>query len=103
MSVCCHAKRYGNSRTWQRGIRETISWLVPGAGLVLMPKCPACLAAYVTLSTGLGLTISTASYLRGTLLFICGAALLLLFIDRVIRIRAFCRFIKAETESCNIK
>ena len=50
-------------------------WVVPSAVLVLMPKCPACVVAYVAIVTGAGISISMAAYLRVMVLALCAVAL----------------------------
>jgi hypothetical protein len=103
MSACCDAASDRKAPAWLRRVREIFAWALPSAGLVLVPKCPACLAAHVALWTGLGLSFSTATYLRWVLLFLCVASLLFLIVKRLDRIGAIFTYFKKETEQCNIK
>jgi threonine/homoserine/homoserine lactone efflux protein len=43
--------------------------------LVLLPKCPACIVAWLAIGTGLGISITTAAYLRTAVLVLCVAGL----------------------------
>jgi hypothetical protein len=103
MSDCCHAAGERKTRTAVRRVREMFAWALPSALLLLVPKCPACLAAYVTLWTGLGLSFVAAAWLRGTLLFLCGAILLGLVVVRLNRIRPMIPYFNRETEQCHTK
>jgi hypothetical protein len=88
MSACCQAASNPKTPTWGRRVREVFAWVLPSALLALVPKCPACLAAYVALWTGLGLSISTATWLRWALLLVCVASLIFLLVKRLARIGA---------------
>ena len=103
MSACCTAASDWKTPRWVRRVRETFAWVLPSAILVLVPKCPACLAAHVTLWTGFGLSLSTATYLRWVLLFLCVASLLFLIVERLDRIGTIFSYFKKETEPCNTK
>ena len=103
MSACCDAASDRKTPMWVRRVREILAWILPSAILVLVPKCPACLAAHVALWTGLGLSISTAAYLRWLLLFLCVAALLFLIVERLDRIATISSYFKKETEQCSAK
>jgi hypothetical protein len=70
---------------WRRS-SEIVQWIIPSATLALLPKCPACLAAYVALFSGVGISVASASHLRMSLLILCVAVLLALTLKRRFRL-----------------
>ena len=103
MNACCDAASDRKTSTWVARVREIFAWFLPSAILVLVPKCPACLAAHVLLWTGLGLSLPTATYLRWMLLFLCVASLLSLIAKSLARKGPILSYFKKETEQCNVK
>jgi len=67
--------------------RHATGWLAPGLGLALIPKCPACVAAYVAAVTGVGISIPAAAHLRLGLVIGCVATLALVAVRTVVRMR----------------
>ena len=45
--------------------------------ILLLPKCPMCVAAYIALFTSIDLSLQAASWLRGTIIALCIAAITL--------------------------
>jgi len=86
-----------------RSFSKLFQWLLPGAIFMLVPKCPACLAAHVMLWTGLGLSFSAAWYLRWGMLLMGGAALMFLIAERRKSIRNFFRYFMQEKKPCPTK
>jgi hypothetical protein len=78
------------SHGWKR-IASAASWLLPSAALALMPKCPACFAAYFAAATGLGLSVSTAAHFRSATLVTCVLILLAVSLPLVNRVWHFRR------------
>jgi len=54
---------------------------LPTLILALLPKCPACFAAYVALGTGISLSVAAASILRTLLIGACVATLVWVFVS----------------------
>ena len=62
-------------RGWWQGASGCVS---SGALLVLLPKCPMCIAAYLTLWTGAGVAMPIAMHLRPMMAILFLASLFLL-------------------------
>ena len=58
-----------------RRIWRGIQWLFPAAGMALIPKCPMCVAAYVALFTGVGISVAAAQWIQILMWAICLALL----------------------------
>ncbi|QDT71888.1 hypothetical protein [Lacipirellula limnantheis] len=69
--------RQRNASLSHRAI-ELAGWLIPGTLLAFFPKCPLCVAGYVALATGLGMSLTAATYLCWALLAACLASLALM-------------------------
>ena len=87
-SCCCQRKpRTGHEarqqKSWLGLVRGVAGWILPGALLTLMPKCPICLAAYVALCTGFTMSGSSAHILMRTLTVLCIGTLALCVVRRV--------------------
>ena len=81
---------FRNSHIYMKGFRRVLTYLrmlIPGAILLLLPKCPACFAAYIALGTGIGISISTAAQIKMLLIILCVASLSLLTVRHLIRLR----------------
>ena len=64
---CC-VSRTGTVTRRATGLAGVI---LSGVPLVLMPKCPLCVAAYVTLFTGISVSTATAGQIRTGIIALC--------------------------------
>lgn len=90
--LCCQRKPgprgdAAQHRIWQRSAGETAGWIIPGALLALMPKCPLCLAAYVALCSGLTMSYSSAHLLMRLVTALCLGTLALCVVRRLVNYR----------------
>ena len=74
--ACCSRFQENTSRA--KPLVELGKWAAPGAAFLLIPKCPLCIIGYVAAITGIGLSFSTAWYLRSAMIAACIAGALYL-------------------------
>jgi hypothetical protein len=60
---CCTGGR--TSRRLARRLSTAAASILPGVVLVLLPKCPLCLAAWLTVVTSVGFSVAGAAWVRG--------------------------------------
>lgn len=75
------------SRRFARGFSGGAASILPGAVLALLPKCPLCLAAWLTITTGTAFPVAGAVWVRGLLVasWIAGVAFVLAPVARRLR------------------
>lgn len=82
------ASSEAGKRRLARRTRGTAAWALPGIALALVPKCPMCIAAYLAIGGGLGVSLTTAAHLRTALVWLCWSVLLLLAVRMAMRLTA---------------
>lgn len=83
-------------------VYEALTWALPTAALALVPKCPACVAAYAALFTGLSLSVTAAVYARWAVIALSVALLVYLIMSRVRRLQPRGGG-QSEFSSCNTR
>jgi hypothetical protein len=78
---------------------KVASSVLPAVILVLLPKCPVCIAAYIAMVTGIGLSLPVAAHLRTLLVVLCASSLIY-FVVRQIHWRLALRAQAARASCC---
>lgn len=95
MGLCCsnnyatdarpvrRAPHSGPSRSCLARTCSALAWALPIATLALVPKCPACIAGYVLLFTGIGVSLPVAGGMRWALIVLSVMAVTWLLVRSV--------------------
>jgi uncharacterized protein (DUF58 family) len=81
-------------------VRSLAGGMIPGVLFCVMPKCPLCLAAWVSIATGLTLPFPVANGLHKSLIALCVASVLL---SGVLFARSFVGVRLMRTGKTNVK
>lgn len=84
--ACCTGGRPAGRRTRFSG---AVSSMLPGALLLLLPKCPLCLAAWLAAATGIGISAAAVAPARSVILCLWVAAAVLAVARILRRARVF--------------
>ena len=75
-----------------RRTRGAAAFALPSVALALVPKCPMCIAAWLAIGGGFGISITTAAHLRTAVVWLCWSALVLLAARVAMRFRTKSKF-----------
>ncbi len=79
MAACCQGRASGVGRK----LSTITPSVVPGLALLLLPKCPLCLAAWLTVATGLSFSAGGATWVRAGIVIVWVAGLMYLVWKRM--------------------
>src|SRR4051812_38290763 len=79
MNAKCGCSRKAKRAAFQNGA----GWIVPGVFLLVLPKCPLCLAAAVSVIFGFGLSASAAHVVHGSTIILCVLAIVVFFLRQL--------------------
>ncbi|HLJ50084.1 MAG TPA: hypothetical protein VKU01_28915 [Bryobacteraceae bacterium] len=65
----------GRQRRLARGVPTAAARIVPAAVLLLLPKCPICVAVWLTAVTGITVSVAAGAWVRELIVVVCVAAL----------------------------
>jgi hypothetical protein len=65
-------------RSFAQHFVRIVSPIASAIALVLLPKCPVCVAAYLMMATGISISVAVALSLRAFLAVVCVSWLVLL-------------------------
>lgn len=80
---CCSDGRPGRGRA----LSSFMGWFLPSALLLMIPKCPLCVVAYIAAITGIGISVSTAAGIRISLILSCICLLAFVLVRSLLRVR----------------
>jgi hypothetical protein len=63
------------TKSARRTFARVAGTILPGIVLALMPKCPACIVVYAAIFTGLGISLTAATYLWTGAIVLCVACM----------------------------
>lgn len=84
---CCVGMGHSSGRTVLRRTKSAAGWGTPALLLVLMPKCPMCVVAYLAMATGVAVSVGEAEWIRLGLVALCAGILTLLAARVVLNLR----------------
>jgi hypothetical protein len=84
MHGCC-AGTVSRQRQFTRRLIDAAGCVLPGVAFALLPKCPACLAAWLVAATGIGFSAQAAGSLR--LLMAITSLVSILYLVARVRVR----------------